>query len=55
MRNLGGRFRKKNKGVIHVSLSWPGRYSYSPVEALDLRDLEALSCLVYSLATRIHN
>ena len=29
-------------GVLHVSLSWPGRYSHSPVEVLDLRDLQAL-------------
>jgi putative aminopeptidase FrvX len=29
---------------------WPGRYSHSPVELLDLRDLEALERLVYGLA-----
>ena len=23
-------------GALHVSLSWPGRYSHSPVEVLDL-------------------
>jgi putative aminopeptidase FrvX len=38
-------------GVLHVSLSWPGRYSHSPVEVLDLRDLQALERLVYALAT----
>jgi putative aminopeptidase FrvX len=37
-------------GVLHVSLSWPGRYSHSPVEVLDLRDLQALEKLIYSLA-----
>jgi len=37
-------------GAIHVSLSWPGRYSHSPVEVLDLRDLQALSRLIYALA-----
>ena len=37
-------------GVIHVSLSWPGRYSHSPVEVLDLRDLEALAALIHALA-----
>jgi putative aminopeptidase len=37
-------------GAIHVSLSWPGRYSHSPVEVLDLRDLEALARLVGALA-----
>jgi putative aminopeptidase FrvX len=37
-------------GVLHVSLSWPGRYSHSPVEVLDLRDLEALERLVAALA-----
>lgn len=38
-------------GALHVSLSWPGRYSHSPVEVLDLRDLEALEKLVYAIAT----
>jgi len=38
-------------GVLHVSLSWPGRYSHSPVEVLDLRDLEALEKLIYAIAT----
>ena len=37
-------------GVTHVSLSWPGRYSHSPVEVLDLRDLEALANLIHALA-----
>ena len=37
-------------GVTHVSLSWPGRYSHSPVEVLDLRDLEALATLIHALA-----
>ena len=38
-------------GVLHAGLSWPGRYSHSPVEVLDLRDLLALERLVYALAT----
>ena len=38
-------------GALHVSLSWPGRYSHSPVEVLDLRDLQALERLVYAIAT----
>jgi putative aminopeptidase FrvX len=37
-------------GAVHVSLSWPGRYSHSPVEVLDLRDLEALAKLLKVLA-----
>jgi putative aminopeptidase FrvX len=37
-------------GAIHVSLSWPGRYSHSPVEVLDLRDLDSLTRLIVSLA-----
>ena len=37
-------------GVLHVSLSWPGRYSHSPVEVLDLRDLQALEKLIFSIA-----
>ncbi|HEX2268724.1 MAG TPA: hypothetical protein VHH35_04295, partial [Pyrinomonadaceae bacterium] len=38
-------------GALHVGLSWPGRYSHSPVEVLDLRDLQALERLVYAIAT----
>ncbi|HEX3187530.1 MAG TPA: M20/M25/M40 family metallo-hydrolase, partial [Pyrinomonadaceae bacterium] len=37
-------------GVLHVGLSWPGRYSHSPVEVLDLRDLQALEKLIYAVA-----
>jgi putative aminopeptidase FrvX len=37
-------------GAVHVSLSWPGRYSHSPVEVLDLRDVQALQRLIYALA-----
>lgn len=37
-------------GAVHVSLSWPGRYSHSPVEVLDLRDLQALERLIFALA-----
>ncbi|HKR11126.1 MAG TPA: M20/M25/M40 family metallo-hydrolase [Pyrinomonadaceae bacterium] len=38
-------------GALHVGLSWPGRYSHSPVEVLDLADLRALERLVHALAT----
>lgn len=38
-------------GVVHVALSWPGRYSHSPVEVLDLRDLQALERLIYAIAS----
>ena len=38
-------------GVLHVALSWPGRYSHSPVEVLDLKDLQALEKLVHAIAT----
>jgi putative aminopeptidase FrvX len=38
-------------GVAHVGLSWPGRYSHSPVEVLDLRDLQALERLIYAIAS----
>jgi putative aminopeptidase FrvX len=38
-------------GVLHLGLSWPGRYSHSPVEVLDLRDLQALERLVRAIAT----
>ena len=37
-------------GAIDVGLSWPGRYSHSPVEVIDGRDLEALVRLIVALA-----
>ena len=37
-------------GAIDVGLSWPGRYSHSPVEVMDRRDLEALVDLIVALA-----
>jgi putative aminopeptidase FrvX len=39
-------------GAIDVGLSWPGRYSHSPVEVIDRRDLESLARLVAVLAQR---
>jgi len=33
-----------------LPLSWPGRYSHSPVEVADLRDVEALVRLIVALA-----
>jgi putative aminopeptidase FrvX len=38
------------KGVVNVPLSWPGRYSHSPVEVADLRDIEALVRLIAAIA-----
>lgn len=38
-------------GVPSVPLSWPGRYSHSPVEFLDLRDLNNLTKLVTAIIT----
>ncbi len=37
-------------GAPNIGLSWPGRYSHTPGEVLDLRDLDALSKLVKALA-----
>ncbi len=36
-------------GAINIPLSWPGRYSHSPIEVLDLTDLEALSEIIRHL------
>ena len=33
-----------------LPFSWPGRYSHSPVEVADLRDLEALVRLIVAVA-----
>ena len=40
------------KGSIDVGLSWPGRYSHSPVEVMDRRDLESLTRLLTVLAQK---
>lgn len=37
-------------GAIDVGLSWPGRYSHSPVEVMDRRDLDALVRLIVAVA-----
>jgi putative aminopeptidase len=39
-------------GAVDVGLSWPGRYSHSPVEVLDERDLNALAKLIATLAQK---
>ena len=39
-------------GAVDVGLSWPGRYSHSPVEIVDRRDLEALAKLIATLAQK---
>jgi putative aminopeptidase FrvX len=38
-------------GAPNIGISWPGRYSHTPGEVLDLRDLDALSKLIRALAT----
>jgi putative aminopeptidase FrvX len=38
-------------GPPNLGLSWPGRYSHTPGEVLDLRDVEALGRLIAALAT----
>lgn len=39
-------------GAVDVGLSWPGKYSHSPVEVLDRRDLAALAQLIALLAAQ---
>jgi putative aminopeptidase FrvX len=41
-------------GAAGAGLSWPGRYSHSPAEVLDLRDLAELVKLIESVATAAH-
>lgn len=38
------------RGAIGAQLGWPGRYSHSPAEVLDLNDLKHLARLVHVLA-----
>jgi putative aminopeptidase FrvX len=37
-------------GATDVAIGWPSRYSHSPVELLDLRDVRSLSRIIASLA-----
>jgi putative aminopeptidase FrvX len=37
-------------GAIDAALGWPSRYSHSPVELLDLRDVHSLSRMIAALA-----
>jgi putative aminopeptidase FrvX len=37
-------------GAPNTGLSWPGRYSHTPAEVLDLRDVERLARLIGTLA-----
>lgn len=37
-------------GAPNQGLSWPGRYSHSPGEVLDLRDLDVLTQLIVAVA-----
>ncbi len=37
-------------GAVDIPLSWPLRYSHSPAEVIDLRDVEALAELLSALA-----
>ncbi len=37
-------------GVPNTAISWPGRYSHSPVEVADLLDVRALSQLIRAIA-----
>jgi putative aminopeptidase len=36
-------------GAINIPLSWPGRYSHSPIEVLDRTDLDALTDIIQHL------
>lgn len=38
------------RGALSAALSWPGRYSHSPAEVLDLNDINALVKLIDALA-----
>jgi putative aminopeptidase FrvX len=37
-------------GVVDVPLAWPLRYSHSPAELIDLRDLVSLADLIRAIA-----
>jgi putative aminopeptidase FrvX len=37
-------------GAVDVPLSWPARYSHSPVETIDLLDVWSLAKLIAAVA-----
>lgn len=37
-------------GIPSIPLSWPGRYSHSPIEVLDLRDIDQLIKIMKAIA-----
>jgi putative aminopeptidase FrvX len=39
------------RGAPNQGLSWPGRYSHSPGEVLDLRDVDMLTRLIVAVAS----
>ena len=49
--NDGSQFSRY--GSIVAPLSWPGRYSHSPVEVMDARDLENLVGLIVALTNEM--
>jgi len=38
-------------GAVNVPIGWPLRYSHSPAELVDLRDINALARMVAAVAT----
>jgi putative aminopeptidase len=44
----GGPFTRY--GAFNTAVSWPLRYSHSPAELIDLRDMRSLSRLISALA-----
>jgi putative aminopeptidase FrvX len=46
--NDGSEFARM--GAVNVAIAWPLRYSHSPAEVMDLRDLRSLTRIVAALA-----
>ena len=38
-------------GAVNAPVAWPLRYSHSPAEVVDLRDIRALADMVLAIAT----
>lgn len=43
-----------NYGIPSIPISWPGRYSHSPVEVLDYRDVNSLVLLIRAIVADKH-
>ena len=45
----------ENAGIASIELGYPARYTHTPIEVCDIRDIEDLSKLIYSMIQKINS